>query len=174
MSERFLDGRSAWVTGGVTGMGRAIALALADAGANVAVGSLLAGGELPSATYAALPTANALDDITDAIGARGVGSFGSGLDLRVDRDVNRFHRAAVDALGPIDILVNAAGISAQEEMIGHSDESSKSACLSRRSSVSATCAVTSSACATPSCRSPCRRSIGHSGERFPPKTLKRR
>jgi len=122
VSERFLLGRSAWVTGGVTGIGRAISLALADAGANVAIGSLLAGEYLPESAYAARPTAAALEDAASAIRARGVGCFASGLDLRVDEDVAHFHSAAKEALGPIDILVNAAGISAQEEMIGHRDE----------------------------------------------------
>src|SRR5690606_38994747 len=42
MSDRFLAGRAAWVTGGATGMGRATALALAKAGADVAIGSLTA------------------------------------------------------------------------------------------------------------------------------------
>ena len=40
MDEKYLKGRTAWVTGGATGMGRACALALARAGANVAIGSL--------------------------------------------------------------------------------------------------------------------------------------
>ena len=42
MTTRFLEGRVAWVTGGASGMGRAMALALAEVGADVAVGSLLA------------------------------------------------------------------------------------------------------------------------------------
>ena len=43
MGDRFLSGRAAMVTGGASGMGRAMALAFADAGADVAIGSLLAG-----------------------------------------------------------------------------------------------------------------------------------
>ena len=39
--ERQLAGRVAWVTGGASGMGRASALALAQMGADVAIGSLV-------------------------------------------------------------------------------------------------------------------------------------
>ena len=42
MTDKYLAGKVAWVTGGASGMGRATALALARAGANVAVGSLVA------------------------------------------------------------------------------------------------------------------------------------
>ena len=40
MAKRFLEGRAAIVTGGASGIGRAIALGLAQAGADVAIGSL--------------------------------------------------------------------------------------------------------------------------------------
>ena len=41
MAERYLEGRIAWITGGGSGMGRAIAIALAEAGSDVAIGSLM-------------------------------------------------------------------------------------------------------------------------------------
>ena len=46
MPVRFLEGRRAWVTGRATGMGRAIASALAKAGADLAIGSQPAGSKL--------------------------------------------------------------------------------------------------------------------------------
>jgi 3-hydroxybutyrate dehydrogenase len=122
MSERFLAGRTAWVTGGVTGMGQAIALALADAGADVAIGSLPADRDLPDAAYAAQPAGAEFEQAAEAIRARGVRCFAMGFDLRDDASVDVFYDQATRAIGPFAILVNAAGVSAQEEMTAHRDE----------------------------------------------------
>jgi 3-hydroxybutyrate dehydrogenase len=120
MSDRFLAGRNAWVTDGVGALGRAIALALAEAGASVAFGAV------PSPEGAADGPARAPGErpeaVADALRGRGVAFFYSALDLRNDGDVDRFHRAAVDALGPVDVLVNCAAVSVREEMIGHRNE----------------------------------------------------
>jgi NAD(P)-dependent dehydrogenase (short-subunit alcohol dehydrogenase family) len=90
-----LDGQVALVTGAARGLGRATALALAHAGADVALG-------LRDAT-----TAGNLADEIQALGRRA---------LRLQMDVTRLEQvsAAVDdtvaGLGRIDVLVNNAGL----------------------------------------------------------------
>jgi NAD(P)-dependent dehydrogenase (short-subunit alcohol dehydrogenase family) len=103
-------------------MGRAIAIALAEAGADVAIGSLLAGGRLPDAAYAARPSGEEIEAVANDIRGRGARCFAAGLDVRSDSSVDDFHAQAKAALGPFDILVNAAGVSSQEAMVGHRDE----------------------------------------------------
>lgn len=124
MSELYLKGRTAWVTGGASGMGRAIALALAEAGADVAIGSLLAkdGESAPDTLDTYYPAESELDTAHAAIEAAGVRAFARSLDVRSDDDVLSFFEAASDALGGIDILVNAAGVDVYQPMAAHSDE----------------------------------------------------
>jgi NAD(P)-dependent dehydrogenase (short-subunit alcohol dehydrogenase family) len=94
MDEQALHGRRAVVTGGSSGLGRATALALADAGADVAV---LARG------------AEELEQTCAAIRERGSRAVGLTVDLA---DAQAAVAAADDAartLGGAEILVNAAG-----------------------------------------------------------------
>jgi len=90
-----LEGRNAVVTGGSRGIGRAIALRLAEAGANVAL------------TYRERDKdAHAVAHAIEATGRRA-------LALRMDvADRTSVEAAAKDAraLGPISILINNAGI----------------------------------------------------------------
>ncbi|MSP82927.1 MAG: SDR family oxidoreductase [Alphaproteobacteria bacterium] len=119
---RPLAGRAALVTGGASGMGRAAALELARLGADVAIGSRLAGGGLPARAYTYLPAADELEPVRAEIEALGVRGLARPLDVCDDASVGAFHGAAIAAFGKVDILVNAAGICARQEVRGHADE----------------------------------------------------
>jgi len=124
MIERFLAGRSAWVTGGASGMGRAIALRLASAGANVAIGSLLGKPDatMPSDADTYFPTSDELDATGAAIEHHGVRAYTRALNVRCDEDVQSFFESTCDAFGQIDILVNAAGMDVHHRVANHPDE----------------------------------------------------
>jgi 3-hydroxybutyrate dehydrogenase len=121
-ADRFLSGRRAWVTGGATGIGRACAVALASAGAEIAIGSLPATASLGEASYSTRPSDAEMLAAKAAIEAEGVRCFLAAFDLRSQASVQGFHAAATAALGPIEILVNAAGVAAQELMTEARDE----------------------------------------------------
>jgi NAD(P)-dependent dehydrogenase (short-subunit alcohol dehydrogenase family) len=90
--ERFLSGISAAVTGGGHGIGRAIALRLAQAGGRVAIGDV--------------------DEAAADAAAREAGgtAFAARLDI-ADRDAfSAFLDAAEDRHGPLEVMVNNAGI----------------------------------------------------------------
>ena len=124
MADKYLKGRTAWVTGGATGMGRACALALARAGANVAIGSLTgAVANDPARGEAALVLADdELEAARAEIEALGAGALARPLNVCSDASVRAFHDATVAALGAVDILVNAAGGSAHHLITDHPDE----------------------------------------------------
>lgn len=91
-----LDGKAAIVTGGSKGLGKAIATALAQAGASVVVASR-SGEELESAAR----------DIENDSGKK---ALPVAADVRRLEDTERVRDAALKAFGRIDILVNSAGI----------------------------------------------------------------
>ncbi|WP_299785057.1 glucose 1-dehydrogenase [uncultured Marivita sp.] len=98
-----LTGRKALVTGGATGIGEGIALALADAGADVALSYR---SHQPDATLAAIESKGRK--------AAAVKADFTGMDEAAAEEVTRF---AADALGGLDILVNNAGIIHREESV---------------------------------------------------------
>ena len=124
MAGNYLKGRTAWVTGGATGMGRACALALARAGANVAIGSLT--GAVVSDRVKGEATLVLADDELEAaraeIEALGAGTLARPLNVCSDASVRAFYDAAVAAFGAVDILVNAAGGFAHHVITDHPDE----------------------------------------------------
>jgi len=102
-----LDGRNALVTGGGRGIGRAIALALAADGADVAV------------NYRR--DKDAAEEVVaeiEALGRRAVAVCGS---IDVLEDVRAVADASIEALGPIGILVNNAGIASRGNTVAKTD-----------------------------------------------------
>jgi len=90
-----LEGKVAIVTGGGTGIGRAIALEFAKAGADVVVASR----RLP-----------VLEKVAEEIRALGRRSLAVRTDVSQKADVDNMVQKAMDEFGAIDILVNNAGI----------------------------------------------------------------
>ena len=99
-----LDGKSALVTGAGRGLGRAYALALAEAGAQVVVNDL--GGSLQGDGEDAGPADDVVAEIT-AQGGTAVANHGS---VSVWEDAEGMVKDCLDNFGKIDILVNNAGI----------------------------------------------------------------
>jgi 3-oxoacyl-[acyl-carrier protein] reductase len=92
-----LDGKVAIVTGGGRGLGRSMALALAEAGANVVAADLIGESlERVATEAAALSNSAAL--------------YGVAADIRRPDACRRVIDAALEEFGKLDILVNNAGL----------------------------------------------------------------
>jgi 3-oxoacyl-[acyl-carrier protein] reductase len=112
-----LSGRVAFVTGGSRGLGRADALTLARAGADVVLADLLVESELSEETdrYGALATAARqqglvhTEETVGEIRAMGRRALAVRCDVTNRADVDAAVARAVEELGSVDILVNNAG-----------------------------------------------------------------
>lgn len=93
--DRFrLDGKRLFITGGSRGLGREMAFALADAGADV----ILVGRDLPS-----------LEKTAKEIRAFGRRADIIQADVGLPAEAERACRTALDQFGPVDILINNVG-----------------------------------------------------------------
>jgi rhamnulose-1-phosphate aldolase/alcohol dehydrogenase len=95
--EKELARRIALVTGGASGIGRAIARRLAAEGAHVVVGDVDAAGASRTA-----------DEITAAVGAGR--ALGVGMDVTSEASVRAAFEATVLTYGGLDVLVSNAGV----------------------------------------------------------------
>lgn len=102
-----LQGRRAVVVGGTSGIGRAIALALADAGADVVASSR---------------SQNSVDETATEIEARGRKTLHVTVDILDRSSMEELERRVAKELGPADILVNSAGITKRVPTIDCSED----------------------------------------------------
>ena len=91
--DRGLSGKNALITGGGSGIGRAIAVALAEEGVNIAIGSN-----------------RAEDDALSEIKGHGVKALHFLADVSVEAEVTRMVDEAIQGLGSIELYVNNAAI----------------------------------------------------------------
>lgn len=104
-----LSGKVAIVTGSARGIGRAIALKLAEVGADVVLNDVVA-------------AADALEDVAGEIRALNRQTLVVTADVSSKDDVNRMIGAAAGTFGRIDILVNNAGITRDQLLMRMTDE----------------------------------------------------
>jgi glucose 1-dehydrogenase len=94
--QRMLQGQRALVTGASSGIGRAIALALGQAGADVAI-NYIAGVEKA-------------EDLAAEIRSYGVRALAIRADVADESQVQEMFRQMIAAFGTVDVLVNNAGL----------------------------------------------------------------
>jgi NAD(P)-dependent dehydrogenase (short-subunit alcohol dehydrogenase family) len=101
-----LQGRRALVTGASRGIGKAVALALADAGADIIA-------------VARARSQGALEDLDDQIRAKGQSCTLVPMDLKDFDAIDRLGGAIYERWGKLDILVGNAGILGTISPLGH-------------------------------------------------------
>ncbi|MGI9147561.1 MAG: SDR family NAD(P)-dependent oxidoreductase [Chloroflexota bacterium] len=90
-----LSGRVAVITGAASGLGRAVAIGFAEAGANLALGDVAEGP---------------LEKLGSELAQSGRRVIAQRLDVTATSDVDAFHQQTLAELGRVDVVVNSAGI----------------------------------------------------------------
>lgn len=98
-----LDGQVALITGGGRGIGKIIALKLAEAGARVVISGT---------------TRSALDATAESIRSSGGDVLAVTSDVSSENDVRSLFNQAREQFGPIDILINNSGIMGPTAAVG--------------------------------------------------------
>ena len=104
-----LEGKVSIVTGGKRGIGKAIALAFAEAGADVVVCSRVVEDGL-------------LDSVAEEIRQLGQRSLAIQTDIRRKTEVDNLAQMTMDEFGGIDILVNNATAIVRKPLLEHSED----------------------------------------------------
>ncbi len=103
-----LEGKTAIVTGGNTGIGKSIVLALAGAGANVAI------------DYVSDP--DATEELERQIAALGEQSIGIDADVSKVESLRTLIDGTVKAFGKLDIMVNNAGVETRTSILDTTEQ----------------------------------------------------
>ncbi len=102
-----LDGKNAIVTGGGRGIGFAIAQALGEAGAKVLIAEILEDNGRRAA---------------EELRGKGLQAEFRPLDVTKPEEVNRFARQTEAEFGPVDVLVNNAGMARNFDALSYTDD----------------------------------------------------
>jgi NAD(P)-dependent dehydrogenase (short-subunit alcohol dehydrogenase family) len=100
--DKLLQGKTVLVTGAARRIGRSIALALAERGANVAI------------TY--LASQDEAEETVHALAAHDVGALAVRCDLRDPESIQQTMASAIEEFGQLDLLVNNAGVFESEAL----------------------------------------------------------
>ena len=105
---KFLKGKICLVTGGTRGIGKAIAIAMADAGADVA--------------FNYLQSKETALQMCDQIAQKGVRVKAYQTNVADAVEVDKMAQAVLDDLGPTSIIVNCAGITRDKSFVNMARE----------------------------------------------------
>jgi glucose 1-dehydrogenase len=94
--QRVLEGQTALITGAGSGIGRAVAIALGEAGANVVI------------NYVTRP--EQADEVSQAVRASGAKALSLQADVSKEDQIQAMFQRVVSEFGRLDIMVNNAGI----------------------------------------------------------------